>query len=499
MSSRLARLAANLAALATASAVQAQTKVIYVDDDAPAGGDGSSWAQALNDLSEALSLATTVNNYQVEVQVAEGIYTPDSASGDQSLSFEIRSKAPTSAIVMTVPGGFSLLGGFRGLSGGGSPDDRDPSRYVTVLSGDLAEDDGPGFINRGDNSDRVLDVTSLDSVTVDGFTIRGAHAAQGVAAVTVGSVPIEGQVPTPLITFSRCLFVDNLGGEAVLFSTKDWAGIQTRLLIADCGFAANKFYDRGFNSDLGTVVIGTLTTADIVRTRFVANQSLYGVGGVVGLTSWPMNIQDCVFAGNSTVAGYASALWLPGDRNHVTRCTIVANRAESPMTPAVATRENFFTDCIFQPYPGASVRTQVQFHTCCGKFTLEHCAIAGGMDAFANNPSSVRYLSGNISSNPQFIDLDGQDNDINTWGDNDVRLAQTSPCIDAGRAIASPAGVTDLWGAPRLVDGNGDSLVRLDMGAHEYGIAPCPSDFDHSGFVDTDDFDAFIQAFEAGC
>ncbi len=26
----------------------------------------------------------------------------------------------------------------------------------------------------------------------------------------------------------------------------------------------------------------------------------------------------------------------------------------------------------------------------------------------------------------------------------------------------------------------------------------CPSDFDHSGFVDTDDFTAFVNAFEAG-
>lgn len=35
------RLLAHLAALATASAVQAQTRIVYVDDDAPAGGDGT--------------------------------------------------------------------------------------------------------------------------------------------------------------------------------------------------------------------------------------------------------------------------------------------------------------------------------------------------------------------------------------------------------------------------------------------------------------------------
>ncbi|MCK6478543.1 MAG: hypothetical protein L6Q35_17140, partial [Phycisphaerales bacterium] len=29
-------------------------------------------------------------------------------------------------------------------------------------------------------------------------------------------------------------------------------------------------------------------------------------------------------------------------------------------------------------------------------------------------------------------------------------------------------------------------------------LAGCPSDFDASGFTDTDDFDAFVRAYEAG-
>ncbi len=41
--------------------------------------------------------------------------------------------------------------------------------------------------------------------------------------------------------------------------------------------------------------------------------------------------------------------------------------------------------------------------------------------------------------------------------------------------------------------------VRLALSGVCYPQESCPADFDHSGFVDTDDFTAFINAFESGC
>jgi hypothetical protein len=40
--------------------------------------------------------------------------------------------------------------------------------------------------------------------------------------------------------------------------------------------------------------------------------------------------------------------------------------------------------------------------------------------------------------------------------------------------------------------------VGFDYVVVQGEVASCPSDFDGSGFVDTDDFDAFVGAFEAG-
>lgn len=57
---------------------------------------------------------------------------------------------------------------------------------------------------------------------------------------------------------------------------------------------------------------------------------------------------------------------------------------------------------------------------------------------------------------------------------------------------SSGAGVV-VTGGVSSIGGSGEMCQLLSV-AHAY----CGADFDHSGFVDTDDFDAFVQAFEAG-
>ena len=42
------------------------------------------------------------------------------------------------------------------------------------------------------------------------------------------------------------------------------------------------------------------------------------------------------------------------------------------------------------------------------------------------------------------------------------------------------------------------SAVQADLGFLPCALAGCPADFDGTGFVDTDDFTAFVLAFEAG-
>ncbi|MCC6456050.1 MAG: InlB B-repeat-containing protein [Caldilineaceae bacterium] len=70
---------------------------------------------------------------------------------------------------------------------------------------------------------------------------------------------------------------------------------------------------------------------------------------------------------------------------------------------------------------------------------------------------------GNMDANPNFVDGVG----------GDLRLRAGSPAIDAGINSAVPGSVTtDIAGAPRIFDGNGDSTATVDMGAHEFAFFP---------------------------
>jgi len=75
----------------------------------------------------------------------------------------------------------------------------------------------------------------------------------------------------------------------------------------------------------------------------------------------------------------------------------------------------------------------------------------------------------------------------------DVRLRADSPCIDAGDN-AYATGDHDLDGNPRVVDGDGDGVAVVDMGAYEYSPAVA-GDFDGDGDVDLLDFAEFARCF----
>lgn len=79
----------------------------------------------------------------------------------------------------------------------------------------------------------------------------------------------------------------------------------------------------------------------------------------------------------------------------------------------------------------------------------------------SSGAGTLNQTTGNTTvADPRFADEAG----------GDLRLRLDSPLRDAGdpAALAGGESATDLAGAPRLVDGNGDATARRDVGAFEY-------------------------------
>lgn len=103
-------------------------RVIYVAESAAGAGDGTSWADAYQDLQDALDDARAAGDLDAEIWIAAGTYKPDRGTGGQRFAFELF-------------GSIAVYGGFAGWEE--CLDQRDRSVNVAILSGDLNGDDDP--------------------------------------------------------------------------------------------------------------------------------------------------------------------------------------------------------------------------------------------------------------------------------------------------------------------------------------------------------------------
>ena len=119
--------------------------VIYVDASAIGAGTGANWTDAYTKLQDALAAASSGD----QIWVAAGVYYPDEGGGmtndDRTATF-------------TMINGVELYGGFAGTET--SPGQRDWKANVTVLSGDLEQND----------------TTDPNGVVTDAANIAGSNA-----------------------------------------------------------------------------------------------------------------------------------------------------------------------------------------------------------------------------------------------------------------------------------------------------------------------------------
>ena len=395
-----------------------------------------------------------------------------------------------------------------------------PTVTDCTFSGNSAVESGGGVYNNG------CDPT-FTGCTFSGNSADGAGFGSGGG----GMNNISNSSPTLI----NCIFSGNTGSCGSGISNNN-----SSPTVTDCTFTGN------LADDFGGGILNLESSSILTDCSFSGNTASLGGGGMWSLAS-DVTLSSCTFSGNSTNGDGGGISHFSGDMI-VISCRVTGNSAdrgggifcEGPDNLTVANCifsgnladdkgggmyndethlgiNPTVTDCTFSSNSadnggGGMYNRQ-------SDLTVSNCIIWGNTATYGDgifNESCTPVISysdisdcfidwewddslgtdggGNIEVDPMFVDADGVDGAIGTI-DDDLRLMPGSPCIDAGDNGAVTE-ATDLDGRIRIVDGDGDGVVTVDMGAYEAQVIYV--DRDAVGANDGGNWgDAFVNLYDA--
>jgi|GEM_PF-799069 len=269
------------------TATTVHSAIIFVDLDANGSNNGNSWANAFEDLQEALAVAGSND----EIWVAAGVYKPTSTS-NWDISFEI-------------PNGVELYGGFNGTEAIRSQ--RNWGLNSTVLSGAIGSS-----TDETDNSRRIVVVENAPlTVTIDGFNIRKSYNNDAAS----DDSPLF--VNESLVVLKHCEIYDNVSLSAcAIQGLYSMQSSQPDVLVDNCliypnicNGSAGEVIDCG--SFEGQVEIQESTITKNIMTgafgRIITGQQSTGLGaGAICLLYnsiiWDNTISQEFFSAESMIA-----------------------------------------------------------------------------------------------------------------------------------------------------------------------------------------------------
>lgn len=257
------------------------SQVIYVTQNGT--GNGDSWDNALGDLQVALQNV----QFGQEIWVATGNYKPAVCTvcgeAERNLPFSI-------------PNGVKLYGGFAGSES--SIDERDISQNLTILSGDIDNDN-----TLENNSYTIVYTENVSNQTViDGFTIQQGNA-----------------------DFPNAASGDRHTSGAGFFNKGEQASFESHPIIRNCIFAQNyaiglggAFYSNGGFSGRTTPVFENVSFEN--NTAKGDGGAFYGYGSFSGLCN--PEFRNCLFVNNKSENGNGGAIANSGAEQGVVNAII---------------------------------------------------------------------------------------------------------------------------------------------------------------------------------
>ncbi|WP_236973063.1 choice-of-anchor Q domain-containing protein, partial [Membranihabitans marinus] len=242
--------------------------VLYVDGQAPPGGDGMSWATAFVDLQDALLYPCPFDS----IYVSAGTYFPTDGI-DRNTYF-------------AVPDGVVLLGGFNTTTGDSTLISRNWEAYPTILSGNIGSP-----IDETDNSIHVMTMENIsDETLVDGFVLRDGYANGGLGFNRGGGIDISQQA---MATIRNCIVENNFANSGGGINI----GTSSRPRLENVVIRNNTSNDDGGGMRLDNTTNGPPLLVNVQFSGNIANNiggGLYLFGGNASV-----NIVNSTFSGNS--------------------------------------------------------------------------------------------------------------------------------------------------------------------------------------------------------
>ncbi len=419
----------------------------HVSVSAAGTGTGLTWANAFNDLQQALSIVVPGD----EIWVAAGQYKPTTGT-NRAISFQLRN-------------GVDMFGGFAGTET--ALEQRDIAANPTTLNGDIGM--------QGDNADNSYNVVTANNITtnivLDGFRIingRATSTAGGgglrITNALGGNLLLRNcfvfnnyasnygggiYMAAANLTVENCEFLNNESGSGGAILNGNNNGGYSNLELRDCVF-------KGNTANIGACLHNTVRYETIVVDRCFFTNNLSANNVVVIDDFLSAKLMNSAIIGNS-VNGFSSEVLRVNTFGSSTspfeliNCTIAHNRNTTTSTlqgEMVQLEDNHMQvhNCIIHgntPYAGRQMRNGP---------IVTHALIQGG------------YASGTniLDLDPEFIAPYAQGPANFDATQYDYALLFSSPAVNVGDNDRVPPGFDlDLANAPRIQGG------VVDLGCYE--------------------------------